>query len=149
MDPESAPPAGLFAAASDLASGSSVAVAAPPQAGGATFSIKLMNNGLPLGWLGRNSSDWAVLGDTPLTLEQYVYDGKTYFKIPGESKYMSVSNNAYVGFYAWSGATVFRQDGGHLVSDYNNQKLSLYSTDNAYLYCWDKYTVLQVQLTSD
>src|SRR5262249_11726757 len=35
----------------------------------------------------------------PLMLEQYIYDGKTYFKIPGASKYMSISNNAYIGFY--------------------------------------------------
>jgi hypothetical protein len=149
MDPEATRPAGPFQAASDIdASGSRVTTEPAPQASSATFSIKLSNNGLPLGWLGRNSSDWAVLADAPLALEQYIHDGKTYFKIPGESKYMSVSNNAYIGFYGWSGATVFHSEGEYLVSDYNGQKLSMYSTDNGYLYCWDKYTVLEVQLTS-
>jgi len=149
MDPEATRSAGPFQAASDIdASGSRVTTEPAPQASSATFSIKLSNNGLPLGWLGRNSSDWAVLADAPLALEQYIHDGKTYFKIPGESKYMSVSNNAYIGFYGWSGATVFHSEGEYLVSDYNGQKLSMYSTDNGYLYCWDKYTVLEVQLTS-
>jgi hypothetical protein len=149
MDPEEFRPAGPFQAASDIdASGSGVATEAPPQANGATFSIKLSDNGLPLGWLGRNSSDWAVLADSPLMLEQYIHGGKTYFKIPGESKYMSINNNAYIGFYGWAGATVFHQEGEYLVSDHNGQKVSMYSTDNGYLYCWDKYTVLEVQLTS-
>lgn len=149
MDPEAARPAGPFQAAPDAdASGSRVTTESPPQAKSATFTIKLSNNGLPLGWLGRNSSDWAVLSDSPLMLEQYIDDGKTYFKIPGESKYMSVSNNAYIGFYGWSGASVFHQEGEYLVSDYNGQKLSMYSTDNGYLYCWDKYTVLEVQRIS-
>lgn len=148
MDPEAFRPAGPFQAASDVdPSGSRSTTEAPPQAKSATFSIKLSNNGLPLGWLGRNSSDWAVLSDSPLLLEQYIHDGKTYFKIPGESMYMSISNNAYIGFYGWSGATVFHQEGEYLVSDYNGQKLSMYSTDNAYLYGWDKYTVLEAQLT--
>ena len=149
MDPEAARPTGPFQAAPDVnPAGSATATEAPQQANAATFGIKLSNNGLPLGFLGRNSSDWAVLSDSPLLLEQYLYGGKTYFKIPGESKYMSISNNAYIGFYGWAGATVFRQEGEHLVSDNNGQKLSMYSTDNGYLYCWDKYTVLEVQLTS-
>jgi hypothetical protein len=148
MDPEAFRPAGPFEAASDIeASASRIATEAPPQGKSTTFSIKLSNNGLPLGWLGRNSSDWAVLSDSPLALEQYIYGGRTYFKIPGESRYMSISNNAYIGFYGWSGATVFHQEGEYLVSDHNGQKLSMYSTDNGYLYCWDKYTVLEVQLT--
>lgn len=147
MDPEAVRPAGPFQAASDIDGSGSRSTEAPPQAKSATFGIKLSNNGLPLGWLGRNSSDWAVLADSPLVLEQYIHDGKTYFKVPGESKYMSISNQAYIGFYAWSGATVFHQEGEYLVSDYNGQKLSMYSTDNGYLYCWDKYTVLEAQLT--
>ena len=147
MDPEASRPAGTFLAASDVdAPGSHTK--AQSQTKGATFGIKLSNNGLPVGWLGRNSSDWAVLSDSPLMLEQYIHDGKTYFKIPGESRYMSISNNAYIGFYAWAGATVFHQEGEYLVSDHNGQKLSMYSTDNGYLYCWDKYTVLEVQLAS-
>jgi hypothetical protein len=61
---------------------------------------------------------------------------------------MSVSDNAYVGFYGWLGARGFTRQGAHLVSDYNHQKLSLYSKDNGYLYCWDPYTVLDVRFDS-
>jgi hypothetical protein len=32
----------------------------------------------------------------------------------------------------------------HLVSAYNGQKLSLYSSSNGYLYAWDAYKVLDV-----
>lgn len=149
MDPEAFRPTGPFQPASDAdASGSAVAIDSAQPATGSTFGIKVSNNGLPLGWLGRNSSDWAVLADSPLALEQYIHDGKTYFKIPGEARYMSISNNAYIGFYGWNGATVFRQEGEYLVSDHNGQKLSMYSTDNGYLYCWDKYTVLEVELVA-
>ncbi|GAA3265522.1 hypothetical protein Dvina_16905 [Dactylosporangium vinaceum] len=148
MDPEAARPAGAFQAVAEVDASGSRASEPASQAASATFGIKLSHNGLALGWLGRNSSGWAVLADSPLLLEQYIYDGKTYFRVPGESKYMSISDQSYVGFYAWSGATVFHQEGEHLVSDYNGQKLSMYSTDNGYLYCWDKYTVLEVQLTS-
>jgi hypothetical protein len=151
MDPETSRPAGPFEAASDVkASGSGVLTEPSPQArSNATFGIKLSNNGLPMGWLGRDPSGWAVLSDTPLLLEQYLHsDKKTYFKIPGESTYMSLSGNAYIGFYGWTGATAFHMDGEHLVSDHNSQKLSMYSTGNRYLYCWDKYEILQVALTT-
>ncbi|GIJ45306.1 hypothetical protein Val02_21920 [Virgisporangium aliadipatigenens] len=149
MYPEENRPTGPFEPASDLdASSARIAAEASVQAGGTAFGIKLSDNGLAVGWLGRNSSDWAVLADSPQPLEPYIYDGKTYFKIPGEAKYMSISNNAYVGFYKWAGATVFHQEGEYLVSDHNGQKLSMYSTDNAYLYCWDKYTVLEAQLVT-
>lgn len=117
-----------------------------------TFTIQLFNPNsptpeTPIGWLGRNSANWAVLaGDADrLKLEAYVYGDKTYYKIPDESRYMSVSNNDYIGFYSWSGASTFHKDGDYLISDHNEQKLSFYSPENQYLYCYDAYTQLKIR----
>ena len=112
------------------------------------FRFALSNQGTRLGWLGQNGSGWAVLVTDPqqaLVLEQYPYEGVTYYRIKGSGSYMSVSNGAYIGFYNWLGATGFTLKDGHLVSDYNQQKLSLHSIDNAFLYAWDAYTVLDVR----
>jgi hypothetical protein len=105
-------------------------------------------DGVQLGWLGQNGGEWAILvanESQAVTLESYPYNNVTYYRIAGTSRYMSVSNNAYVGFYNWIGARGWTVRDGHLVSDYNHQKLSLYSKDNGYLYAWDEYTVLKVQ----
>lgn len=105
-------------------------------------------DGVQLGWLGQNGAEWAVLVADPakaLILESYPYNGTTYYRIRGTSRYMSVSNDAYVGFYGWLGARGWKPDGSRLISEFNNQALSLYSTDNAYLYAWDKYTILDVR----
>ncbi|WP_333990114.1 hypothetical protein [Burkholderia orbicola] len=113
-----------------------------------TFKMALYHDGVQLGWLGQNSGEWAVLVDSAakaLTLEQYPYNGVTYYRILGTSRYMSVSNNAYVGFYNWIGARGWTRQGSILISDFNHQKLSLYSKDNAYLYAWDAYTVLDAR----
>ncbi|HKT04020.1 MAG TPA: hypothetical protein VJT31_31215 [Rugosimonospora sp.] len=118
-----------------------------------TFAIQLFNPNSPtpdqpIGWLGRNSSNWAVLVTDQaqrLKLEAYVNADKTYYKIPDESRYMSVSNSDYIGFYSWSGASTFHQAGDFLVSDHNQQRLSFYSPENAYLYCYDNYTQLKVK----
>lgn len=112
------------------------------------FKLALYHQGVQLGWLGQDSSEWAILVDNEgqaLTLENYPYDNVTYYRVKGSSRYMSVSNNAYIGFYNWLGASGFKLSGNHLVSDHNQQKLSLYSKDNGYLYAWDKYTVLEVR----
>lgn len=125
---------------------------AEPVAGTAVdkFRIALYgDNGSQLGWIGQNDDEWAILvtdESKALTLELYPHNSINYYRIKDTSRYMSVSRNAYVGFYNWSGATGWELDGDHLVSDYNNQKLSLYSKDNQYLYAWDKYTVLKVKL---
>jgi hypothetical protein len=115
------------------------------------FKIKLSANGVQLGWLGQDKKGWAVLttdGQQALTLEQYPYDGKTYYRIKGTSNYMAQgtvgANKAYIGFYGWLQASSFTRSGVHLISDINGQKLSIYSTDNAYIYAWDPYTVLDV-----
>lgn len=84
-----------------------------------------------------------------MNLELYPYDQVNYYRIKDTSRYMSVSRNGYVGFYNWSGATGWTLNGNNLVSDYSGQKLSLYSTDNQYIYAWDKYNVLTVKLNSN
>lgn len=153
MDPRLSPPHGSV---DDMAGSTSRSVlTAPPDEGRrtGTFAIQLFNPASPtpdqpIGWLGRNSANWAVLASDAdrLALEAYVYGDKTYYRIPGESRYMSVSNNDYVGFYGWSGATTFHENGGYLISDYNGQRLSLYSAENRYLYCYDGYTQLKVRM---
>ena len=115
------------------------------------FKMKLSAAGVQLGWLGQNGSGWAILVTSvkeALSLEEYPYNGKLYFRIKGSNKYLSVgttpANEGYVGFYAWLSATSFTRRGSNFVSDLNSQALSLYSKDNAYLYAWDAYTILDV-----
>lgn len=120
-----------------------------------TFKVKLMLNGVFVGYLGQNSTGWAVLatneGDA-VSLEWYPYDGVEYIRIAGSSAYMSVgttpANNAYVGFYGWSGASGWTLSGRRLTSAVNEQKMSIYSTDNAYIFCWDEYSVLDVEIVT-
>lgn len=120
-----------------------------PFAGKAVGSIKLAlsNNGVQLGWLGKTDRDWAVLVNDPtkaLVLEQYPYNNVNYYRIKGTSSYLSINNQAYVGFYNWIGARGWVLQGSNFICSENGQKLSLYSKDNAYLYAWDQYTVLDV-----
>ena len=114
-----------------------------------SYKFALSSQGVQLGWLGQNSSSWAVLVTDPnkaLILELYPYNGVNYYRIKGSGSYMSVSASAYIGFYNWLGATGFTMQGTNLVSAYNGQKLSLYSKDDGYLYAWNAYTVLDVKL---
>jgi phospholipase C len=123
----------------------------PIVANAISFTVSLFNKGAQIGWLGVNSLGWAILVTDPtkaLVLEQYPDNGVTYYRIKGTARYMSVSTGAYVGFYNWLGATGFKMQGTNMVSDYNGQKLSFYSTANQYLYAWDAYTVLDVKLES-
>lgn len=102
-----------------------------------------------MGWLGEDSGQWAILVTDPnqaLPLESYPYNGTNYYRIKGTDRYMSVSDTAYIGFYSWLGATGFKLQGTHLVSDYNGQSLSFFSLENGYLYAWNAYNVLNVKL---
>jgi hypothetical protein len=157
MDPRHSPPSG---SAEDVMAGGSaqtVITVHPAEATNTgTFAIQLFNPNSPtpdkpIGWVGRSTTGWAVLATDAdkLNLEAYVYGDKTYYKIPNESSYMSVSNNDYLGFYSWSGAGTFRQDGDYLVSDYNEQRLSFYSPENGYLYCYNDYTQLKVRFIAN
>ena len=114
-----------------------------------SYKFALSSQGVQLGWLGQNSSSWAVLVTDPnkaLILELYPYNGVSYYRIKGSGSYMSVSASAYIGFYNWLGATGFTMQGTNLVSAYNGQRLCLYSKDDGYLYAWNAYTVLDVKL---
>jgi hypothetical protein len=155
MDPRLSPPSGPAEEVMAGASAQAVMTAQPEATNTGTFAIQLFNPNsptpdAPIGWLGRDSSNWAVLANDgeKLTLEAYVYGDKTYYKIPSEARYMSVSRNAYIGFYNWSGGSTFHQEGDYLVSDYNGQKLSFYSPENGYLYCYDDYTKLRIKFVA-
>lgn len=118
------------------------------------FNIKIVGtaNGDDLGdlWLGKDSSDWAIQSRTPLMLEKYTWEGETYFKVPNEESYMSVSGQARdstVGFYNWRGATTFRWEGEYLVSNYNGWTLSYNANTSGdyYLYCRNDYVALKAE----
>jgi hypothetical protein len=113
-----------------------------------TFKISLYLGGCHIGWFGRDSSDWAILvadKSKAVTLEHYPYDNVDYYRIKDTSRYLSVSNNDYVGFYNWFGATGWGRNGPRLISDYNHQVLSLKSKDNGYLYAKDEYAFLEAE----
>ncbi|AUB80634.1 alkaline phosphatase family protein [Candidatus Thiodictyon syntrophicum] len=121
----------------------------PVITGGTSYKLALFSQGKPLGWLGENDSEWAILTTDPkqaLALEHCPYQGVNYYRIKGSQRYMSVSNRAYIGFYNWCGATGFTVQGTHLVADHNGQQLSFFSMENQYLYAWDAYTVLDATL---
>ena len=71
-----------------------------------------------------------------------------HYRIKGTDSCMSVSNQAYLGFNRWWGATGFTRGGSHQISQYNRIALSFYSQENAYLHCWNAYTVLDVAFQS-
>ncbi|GGV45292.1 hypothetical protein [Streptomyces spectabilis] len=124
------------------------ALAARPQSALMTgqFRIKLFYpSGTFKGYLNRNGDNWAIISQDPLTLEFYEWNGVTYYKIPGESRYLSVSNSAYGGFYGWSGATSFRlNDDKELVSNYN-EKLASFRNGEPWLFFWDEYNIFKVE----
>lgn len=122
--------------------------AAPVAAAGAnTFTLALSDGGTTLGWVGKDGGGWAILVtdvSQAVVFEKYLDSSGTYYATKGLGAYLSVSNNAYLGFYGWAGATTFSMKGSNLVSAHNGQKLSLYSSANGYLYAWDAYKVLEV-----
>jgi hypothetical protein len=111
-------------------------------------ALKLTRFHEPVGWMGRDSGGWAVIRSEAEMLRLELHDdgGKLIFKVSGDESYMSVSDSAYVGFYRLENATTFHFEGKNLVSDYNGQKLSYYSADDGYLYCWDKYPALEAEV---
>ncbi|QCX75053.1 hypothetical protein C9F11_06765 [Streptomyces sp. YIM 121038] len=110
------------------------------------FRIKLYYpSGTFKGYLNRNGDNWAIYSQDPLTLEFYEWKGVTYYKIPGEGRYLSVSNNGYGGFYGWSGASSFRlTDDKELVSNYNGQRAS-FRNGEPWVYFWDEYNIFKVE----
>lgn len=124
------------------------AVNEPGSVPGDAFRVALQHQGSPLGWLGENDKGWAVVVAEPaqaVVLEQYPHNGRTYLRIRGSARYLSVSLQSSLGFYNWANASGFRLQGERLVSDYNGQAVSIVSTDDGYLYANDAQTVLDVQ----
>ncbi len=114
------------------------------------FKIMLKLNGIVVGWVGINKDGWCILSpkEDALAFSPYVQDNKTYYKVIGgayDGYWLSINMNAYAGVYRWWGATSWRFLDRHLICDYNNQKLSLYSTSNQWLYAWDAYSVFDVE----
>jgi hypothetical protein len=128
-------PEGMFGEIQSSANSSALA---------SSFKLQLSNNGVIIGYIGVDSSNWCLLVtdiSQAATFSQYVYSGVNYYKV-GDS-YLSINHNAFLGLYGWGGACgwLFQSDGTFLCQ-YNNQVVSLYSSDYAYLYAWDGYTKL-------
>lgn len=118
--------------------------------GGQSHTVELFVKGASIGWLGEDSGQWAVVTsqDAAVPLEAYVHtDGVLYYRNGADtSRYLSVSDGYnYVGFYNWLGARGWTKNGDVLTSLYTNAQLSLYSTDNGYLYANSGYTPVTVQ----
>lgn len=120
-----------------------------PNSSGPWYELQLFLNGNQMGWMGIDSSGYCVLvsdQSQALKIRDYPYNGTLYLQTE-DGGYLSVSDGYhYVGKYGWNGARgwTFGNDGS-LVSSYNNQGLSLYSVDNAYLYCNSGYSPLTVK----
>lgn len=119
-------------------------------AGGQSSRVELFVKGASIGWLGEDSGQWAVVTgrDAAVSLEAYVHtDGVLYYRNAADtSRYLSVSDGYnYVGFYNWVGARGWTKNGDVLTSLHTNAQLSLYSTDNGYLYANSGYTPVTVQ----
>jgi hypothetical protein len=121
-------------------------VAAAVVGDGNFFSLELYLNGNPIGLLGINDSGWCVLVQAnPLLIRDYPLNSVIYLQTK-DGQYLSVSGNAYIGAYGWSGAAGWKfEDSGLLLSLENNQHLALYSIDNAFLYSFDTYSELTVK----
>jgi hypothetical protein len=153
MDPRKESTHSVFTAALEAPPESSrVSAGAKLQAIPARFRLSLQApNGADVGELGVNDRGWCIIvpAGKGTILSMYLYGNNWYIrKADDSSKYLSVSNQAYAGFYSWSGAAAMTLT-DKLRCAYNDQDLSFYSTDNGYLYFWDKYTVLTVSTIAD
>ena len=119
-------------------------------AGGQSHKVELFVKGASIGWLGEDSGQWAVVTgqDAAVALTAYVHtDGVLYYRnAADDTRYLSVSDGYhYVGFYNWVGARGWTLNGDVLTSLYTNAQLSLYSTDNGFLYANSSYTPVTVR----
>jgi hypothetical protein len=124
------------------------------------FHIAFFIQGVPQGYLGNNGKGWAVLVSDISEATKFQFEthgSETYIQSMDESNsYLSVGtvgvNKGYVGFYSWArmGNAAWRVEGTPpkqtLVSAINENAMSLYSKENAYIYCWPAYTTLNVEL---
>jgi len=113
----------------------------------AVFRMSLWRQGLHVGWLGENSTEWAVLvADIrqALLLEPCPYNGSVYYQVSGSLRYLALSPDACIGFYNWANASGFTREGRHLVADDTGQKLALQSAERNDLCAWNGCRVLEV-----
>jgi hypothetical protein len=125
-----------------------------------TFNIAFSIQGVPQGYLGNNGKGWAVLVSDISQATKFQFEphgSETYIQNMDEANsYLSVGtigvNKGYVGFYGWLGMgnASWSLEGAPphqtLVSAINGDAMSLYSKENAYIYCWPEYTTLNVEL---
>ncbi|WP_457332904.1 hypothetical protein [Rhizobacter sp. P5_C2] len=113
----------------------------------AVFRLSLWRQGLHVGWLGENSTEWAVLVTDirhALLLEACPYNGSVYYQVSGSLRYLALSPDACIGFYNWANASGFTREGRHLVADDTGQKLALQSAESGDLCAWNGCGVLEV-----
>lgn len=96
-----------------------------------------------MGYLGRNGNNYAQIGpnkDTGVTIE-------ICYKIVGENRYLAPDTNAYLAWWlGQNGSGWVKEDDGKLRTNYGGGHLSFYSVENTYLYAWDPYTQLKIEL---
>jgi hypothetical protein len=124
--------------------------AAPGVVSGKGFKIAIFANGAPFGWVGRDSAGWGVHVDDEKSATIFVTylhtDGKTYYQDTSSKSWLSVSDRSYLGFYGWLDARGFEvTEDKRFKSLYNGQHLSMESSSNAYLACWDAWKMLNVK----
>jgi hypothetical protein len=115
------------------------------------FKLALKYDNDSIGYLGVDSSGYCIITDnasSAVEFQLYFNNNIAYYKVAsGEWKnvyYLSVTSGKKAALYGWSNATGMHLDSdGHLIDNYYQQKLSMYSSDG-YLYFWDKYMVLEV-----
>ncbi len=129
----------------------------PPEAmlasgGGTGQKVELFAKGASIGWLGQDSGEWCVVvgKDAAVSIEAYVWKDVLYYRnAENDARYLSVSATYnHVGFYNWSwGATGWTKSGDVLTSLYSNAQLSIWSTDDRYVYAngGSGYTPVTVQ----
>ncbi len=121
-----------------------------------TFKFKVSLNGVDQGWVGKAGSQnmWARVvkseGDAVL-FEWYSYNNVGYLRNPGTCyKWMVTWSNGLAGkpvaFNTWDYANGWKLEGGHLVAVDKKEPVSLYNTDDPWLYVNKDYKVLDFTL---
>lgn len=129
------------------------AVAAP-----GTFKFKVSLNGVNQGWMGKGGSQdmWARVVKSEsdaVLLEWYAYNSVDYLRIPGTGySWMLTWSGGLAGhpvaFNTWSYANGWKLDGGHLIAVDSNAPVSIYDTDNPWMYANSDYKVLDFALVN-
>ena len=106
---------------------------------GTAKKAELIAKNVSIGWLGQDGGEWCVVTsqDAAVSIEPYIENNVLYYRNSADtSRYLSVSNNGYVGFYNKHGSTGWTYDDKTeiLTSLFANAQLSYWSTDNGYIY---------------